>query len=452
MQDAHTNYEAQKNAAMIIEGLINKYGLYLILVEGGSRDVSLNQYREQMSLEERKKMAEDSLKNGTIAGEEYLNIASDYPMKLQGIEDRPLYDENMTAFLEVDKLKEAAVLFTNFLTSAVTGLKARVYNKALKELDEKRSGFKEEKVPLAEYVVYLGETAKSKKMNTGAYPNYSHLLASMEMEKGIDFTAVENERASAIDLLSKKLSQDELNELLNKSVDFKGGRITQGQYHNYLKEDMAKAKVDIKAYPNLEKYEQYVSRYEKIDSTALFREIKELQFALEQTLASSGEQKRLLAIANNLELLKEFINLELTPDDFEYFKKNEGDFDTSVWVRFLNDQLAKYKLTQRIPENTAAIEKITPHLKDFYTIARRRDDIFLNNTRKYMDEEGVNLSVLIAGGFHTPNLLKLFRENNISYVVVAPKVLKPTDDKLYRKILTEGWAPAEGAAPAEAGK
>jgi hypothetical protein len=215
---------------------------------------------------------------------------------------------------------------------------------------------------------------------------------------------------------------------------------------------MAKAKVDIKAYPNLEKYEQYVSRYEKIDSTALFREIKELQFALEQTLASSGEQKRLLAIANNLELLKEFINLELTPDDFEYFKKNEGDFDTSVWVRFLNDQLAKYKLTQRIPENTAAIEKITPHLKDFYTIARRRDDIFLNNTRKYMDEEGVNLSVLIAGGFHTPNLLKLFRENNISYVVVAPKVLKPTDDKLYRKILTEGWAPAEGAAPAEAGK
>lgn len=443
MQDAHTNYEAQKNAAMILDDLINKYGLYLILVEGGSRDVSLNQYREQMSLEERRKTAEESLKNGVIAGEEYLNIVSDYPMKLQGIEDRALYDENMKAFLEVDKLKEAAVLFTNLLTSASTSLKPKIYNKALKEFDDKRLGFKDGKVPLAEYVKYISDLAKSKKINIASYPNYSKLITSTELEKGIDFTAVEKERADAIDILSKKLNQDDLSELLSKSVDFKSGKATQGQYHSYLKGIMAKSKVNIKDYPNLEKYEKYVALYETIDSAALFREIKALESALEQALATGEEQKRLIAISKNLELMKEFVNLELTPDDFEYFKQNEGEFNAAVWVRFLNDQLMKHKLTQRLPENPSSIEKIIPNLKNFYTIARKRDEVFLSNTRKYMDEEGVNLSVLIAGGFHTPNLLKLFRESKISYIVVAPKVMTPTDDKLYHKILTEGWAPAE---------
>jgi len=474
MQDAHTNYEAQKNAALILDDLINKYGLYLILVEGGSRDVSLNQYREQMSLEDRKKTAEESLKNGVIAGEEYLNIVSDYPMKLQGIEDRALYDENMKAFLEVDKLKQEALSYVKTISEAAANVKPKVYTKALQELDEKRIGFKEEKVTLNEYVNYLNALAKPQsaakknwfariwemiliflskiglikytppsRIDLAAYPNYKALMSSMEIEKGIDFAEVEKERADVIDLLSKKLNQNDLSELLNKSVDFKAAKITQAQYHSYLKDIMAKSKIGMKEYPNLNKYVQYVSLYEKIDSAALFKEMKALQSAIEQALAANEEQKRLLAIAKNLELMTEFIDLELTPDDFDYFKQNEGEFNAAAWVRFLNDQLAKYKLTQRVPENAGSIEKIIPHLKNFYTIARKRDDIFLNNTRKYMNEEGVNLSVLIAGGFHTPNLMKLFRENKISYIVVAPKVLKPTDEKLYHKILTEGWAPAE---------
>jgi hypothetical protein len=265
----------------------------------------------------------------------------------------------------------------------------------------------------------------------------------VEFEKNIDFAEVEKERAGAIELLSKKLNQKDLDELLAKSVDFKAGKISQGQYHAYLKDLMDKAKLKMTGYPNLERYVKYVTMYEKIDSTALFKEMKALQSALEQSLASNEEQRRLLAIEKNLELLIEFISLKLTPDDFDYFRQNEGEFNVASWTRFLNDKLARYKLTQRIPENAQAVEKIMPPLKNFYIIARKRDDVFLDNTKKYMNEEGVNIAVLIAGGFHTPNLLKLFRENKISYIVVAPKVLKPTDEELYHKILTEGWAPAE---------
>jgi len=442
IQDAHTNYDGQKNSAHILEELIKNYGLYLILVEGGSRDVSLNQYRENSSLEARKQTAEDLLKKGEIAGEEYLNIASDYPMKLQGIEDRALYDQNMTAYLGVDAGKNDALAYIRLLAGVVANLKAKSYNNELKGLDAKRIGFKEEKVSLNDYISYLDMLAKAKRIDLSACKNYKNIVGSIELEKIIDFTTVEKERAEVIDILSKRLAQDALNELLSKSVDFKSGKLTQMQYHIYLKDVMSKAKLDINRYPDLEKYIRYITMYEKIDSAGLFRELKLAVDKIEQALITNDDERRLAKIAKDLELLIEFINLKLSSDDFEYYRNNEADFNLPQWGGFLNSQAIKYKFKETVPEDAKAVEKIIPNLKDFYTVARRRDEVFLNNTKKYMKDENVNIAVLIAGGFHTPTLMQLFRQNNISYIVVSPKVLKPTDEELYHKILTEGWAPA----------
>ncbi|NQU73923.1 MAG: hypothetical protein HQ547_04360 [Candidatus Omnitrophica bacterium] len=441
IQDAHTNYGAQKNSAHILEELINNYGLYLILVEGGSRDVSLNHYRNS-PLEQREKEAEEALKEGIIAGEEYLNIASDYPMKLQGVEDRALYDRNMEAYLGVDEGKEEVFAYTKLLSSVVAGLKIKLYSKDLKVLDAKMSGFKHGKVGLNDYVSYLSKAAGTKKIDLSNYQNYKSLLDSIELEKVIDFAAVDKERAEAIDGLSKKVGQDELNELLSKSVDFKSGKVTQTQYHVYLKDLLVKAKLDINQYPNLEKYVAYMISYDRIDSAGLFKELKLIEDDIAQAFIANDDQKRLVRIAKDLELLTEFMHLKLAPHDFEYYQKNEEKFNIPVWVRFLKSQAAKYNIKENIPEDASAIEKMKPYLKDFYVIARKRDDIFLNNTKKYMEENDVNIAVLIAGGFHTPTLMQLFKKENISYVVVSPKVLGPTDEKAYHKVLTEGWAPA----------
>ena len=442
MQDAHTNYEAQKNAAMIIEELINKYKLYLILVEGGSRDVTLNRYRDGTPLEERKKNADQMLKEGQIAGEEYLNIASDYPMKLQGMEDRALYDQNMEAFLGVDKYKAEALALTGAMDAVMADLKPKVYSKALKELDNKRLEFKGEQASLSDYAKYLEGLAKSKKIDFASLPNYKNLVDSISLEKAIDFNIVEKERAEVIDVLGKNMGADELNELLTKSVEFKSGQLTQAQYHTYLSDMIARAKIDIKKYPNLAKYITYVINYAKIDSAGLFKEIKSVEEKIEQALATDDEQKRLLKISKNLELFEGFIELKLSPDDFDYYEQNAGDFIIPEWARFLNSEALKYKLTRTVPDDTSVMDKIIPPVKDFYAAARKRDIVFLNNTKKYMDAEKVNIAVLIAGGFHTPSLMRLFRENKISYIVIAPKVVKPTDEQLYHKILTEGWAPA----------
>lgn len=445
IQDAHTNYSAQKNSARIIEYLINNYGLYLILVEGGSRDVSLHRYRERAPLETRKKIAEDALKEGIISGEEYLNVASDYPMKLQGIEDRSLYDQNMMAYLEVDKFKNEALHLARLMESVVSRLKYKIYNRKLLEFDRRKREFKSEKSSLSDYITYLSNLARKRKVDLSGYRNFKNLYGSIKLEKDIDFSAVEKERAEVIELLSRRFrdEKEKMDDLINKSMDFKKGKLTQVQYHNYLREIMRGAGIKLKKYKNLSNYFTYLNFYARVDSVGVLKELKAIEKILQGSLVRNENQRRLITLSNNLDLLIEFIELKLSPDDFDYYVSHEGEFNLASWGRFLNAQAARFNLTQRIPERYEVIERIIPSVKKFYEIARKRDNIFLKNTIKYMDAEQVTLAVLIAGGFHTPTLTELFKKNGISYIVVSPKVTTPTDEEVYRKILIEGWSPTE---------
>ena len=101
IREAHTNYEGQQHLATILEHLVKRYGLQLILVEGGEGDADLSYLRSQGSRAARKELAEEYLKAGQLSGEEYFEIVSDYPMTLWGVDDQTLYDAHVELFLGV---------------------------------------------------------------------------------------------------------------------------------------------------------------------------------------------------------------------------------------------------------------------------------------------------------------------------------------------------------------
>ena len=78
IQDAHVNYEGQKSLARILENLIEEHGIELVLVEGGFGDVGLSSLRYFSTQKRREEIADTYLKKGMIAGEEYLDIISDF--------------------------------------------------------------------------------------------------------------------------------------------------------------------------------------------------------------------------------------------------------------------------------------------------------------------------------------------------------------------------------------
>jgi len=446
IQDLHCNYEAQKALAKIVEHLYKNYGTTLILVEGGYGDVSLSYLRKEGTKARRLEVAEKYLKDGLIAGEEYLDIVSDYPIKLWGIEDEALYQENVDAFLAIDQVRDDLTKYLGAMNGAVNALKEKVYNKALFELDGKASLYKEEKLTLSEYIRYLGVTAEKLNLPLGGYPNFERIVKVQQLEKNTDFKKAEIERASLIEELSRRIAKNKLQELSSKSLAFKDGKITQGAFYGYLCKVSADGGVGLEEYPTLSKYMDYVRDSELVDAARLFSEISAVQGGLLEKLCRKDDERKLADISEIIGLISGIAELKLSPDDYDNFKKRKGSVDIKGWIEFLNELAGRHKIGHYVPAYSSIIDDNMAKLESFYVIAGKRDAVIVKNTKEALEREQGTVdrkrktekpvaAVLIAGGFHTERLSRLFKESDISYVVVAPKVASKTDEKLYRRVM-----------------
>ncbi len=390
IQDAHANYEGQFNLANILESLIKDHDLNLVLVEGGSTDADFTYLRNRASLEERKEKAEKLLRDGIITGEEYLNIASDYPMSFQGIEDRSIYDANVSAMWEVDKFKDIAMEYVGNMAHVSDILKARIYNKDLLALDQTKKDYENEEIDLLAYYGYLHAKAKDSGVSLRAFPNFTNLIRASELEKKIDLEKI------------------------------KQGSIPQEE---------------------IELYKEYIEVSKNLDIDNLFKEEPLLEHALKESLATNPEQKTLIRISKALAIMKNLLNIKVVPEEHSYFLNNKKDFNPHLWAGFLKEKSAKYNLSLRIPKNYSIIIDNLQKIEDFYAIAQERNNVFLRKTEERINKDNVKIAALIAGGFHTPMLTRLLAEAGYSYIVISPKITEETDEEFYRSTLRRQWLP-----------
>lgn len=435
IQDIHTNYEAQKNLSRMLETLVKSKGLKLIMVEGGWGNVNLSYLRSYADGERRLEVAEEYLKGGKISGEEYLDIISDYDLILEGLEEESLYRANLNAFFEIEKFRRRGAEELASLKSAAEKVKEEIYPQPLLELEKAGRDYENEKISLADYYKNVNAMVKKTGQELLSFPNFANFMRVVESEKHIKFPSVEKERSKLIEKLSKKLPKQKLTVLVTKSLEFRLNKLTPAEYHSYLIEEAEKAGEALGNYPNLKKYVDYISSHENIDTTRLFEEAEELLLKVKEKLIGDSRQKRLNEISSGLTVLDNFLNLKLVPNDFKYYKEHKNDFLTAGWVEFLNNQIKRHKIKKGQLRPALTVDKNLSTLVNFYYIANERDDVFVKNAIKLMNEKKQDLAVLIAGGFHTPALAQKLRECAISYIIVAPHTTQQTDPELYRYIL-----------------
>lgn len=435
IQDIHTNYEAQKNSSRIIEALVKNNKLRLIMVEGGWGDVSLAYLRLYADTERRLDVAEEYLKSGKISGEEYLDIVSDYDLALEGLEEEELYKANLETFFAIEQFRSQADKELNDIDRLVRALQKKVYSPQLLELGKAEEEYEGEKISLADYYKYIDMLAKKTKQDLGPYPDFRRFIEVTALEKEIKFPVVEKERSVLIEKLSKKLSKQQLTVLVTKSLEFRLNKLTPSEYHEYLVREANEVGVAISSYPNLERYVAYIDAHEAIDTTKLFEDAETLSEAIENILIKNTSQRELYNIAQSIQVMSNFLNLKLVPNDFKYYKKHRNDFNTASWISLLRAQARRYKIKATLLKPAYTLDKNLSTLVKFYDIANQRDDTFVQNAIKLMNEEDAKLAVLIAGGFHTPSLKQKLKECGFSYVVIAPHTTQQTDPEQYRYIL-----------------
>ncbi len=127
IQDAHANVSGQKNLAKTLDALMNEYKVSLVLSEGGAGDCSLSELKKLAPAKTWKRIAKKYLLQGKLKGEEYLNLTSDHPMKIIGVEDMDLYSESVGYYAELKAKRQENVTYLQELRHAVDKLKRKLY-------------------------------------------------------------------------------------------------------------------------------------------------------------------------------------------------------------------------------------------------------------------------------------------------------------------------------------
>ena len=424
IQDAHCNYAAQNTIAEIIEYLNKKYGVNTVNLEGGEGTYDLSIFTDIKDKEIRRKVADYFVQKGVINGAENFAINKPKEINLWGVENTKLYLKNLNVYRNSLEYKDEINKSLGKLNRILNTLKLRMFSKDLLELDKKYAQYKTGNINFKKYITYLINTADSMQVDLRSFPYINVLKQTWEKEETINFKKANIQRDKLIDRLQRVLSEEELVELVSKTVKSKEKEISQEAFYSYLIRKAKSTRLDLKKFPELKKYISYVSLYNTLDKSEVMKEVNTLEARIKETLYENDKQEKLSLLSKNLILMKNLFNIKLTKNDYEYYKSNKKSFSVENYISFISAESPLYNISADLDENIYKLDKYRKQITKFYEYSFKRDRVFLKNLKfpnkrsKILD---LRPTIFITGGFHNENLGELFKKNNISYISIMPK-------------------------------
>ncbi|MBI3252399.1 MAG: hypothetical protein HYZ52_03645, partial [Candidatus Omnitrophica bacterium] len=452
IQDAHTNESGQINLAKALDIILqNEKGIRQIFVEAGNGNDSLSFLRKYGTAKQRREIAMRYLRQGTLHGEELLDLTSDREFNLWGVENPELYLKAVEAYRYTARERGKFEVYLSQIENTVKTLKPRVYNPLLLEFDVKRERFLKGETGFPEYIEMLTEYGD---LSSSPFEHLKALKRLKSLESKIDFKKASEEQAAAISSLSEA-DQKEILELAKGlklpeklAADDRNG---QKAFYALLEEKLevrSEKLEDRKKYKELFKYISYLHAASKIDPAKIIDEQAALENAVYDSLTRTTDEVVLRRSDRILHSLKKLFDFTLTPEEFEAYKKDSENFTitsgsttlTTSLTGFLNKQIMDLgQYYERALFLKSGFDAIVARAEEFYALTRARDEAFVENALKKLEVrseklEGEQKAVLITGGYHTPNLKSILRRKNISYISVQPQVLHETNHRRYEKL------------------
>ncbi len=430
IQDAHANLSGQQNLARTLESIIRQYGISLVLVEGGSpAEGSLEPLKKIGPAGSAERAAKRLLAEGRLSGEEYLQLTSRHRMTLRGVENMTLYRNSVESYARLAEKRQKALDYLKTVRFAVGKLKAKFYPASLLDYENRK------KAEGGSGIGRLVEFADENSIDLGEFQNIAELRPLLASEKTIDFSLANLEQAALLDQLHRRGAGEDIRGQLEKFNQAKNSKVSQYTLFRNILNIADKKGVSLAGYPNLLKYGAYLKKFQEIDLDLLLEESENAEDLVYRSALRSQDALMIRAIDRYTALLETAYRIQMSSKDFNFFRANEPDFSTAGYLAFINRKLAEQDYFSDLLVYDPCIEEGEKALADFYASVDRRDAAFLENAKGILKEEGRSAAVLITGGYHSQHLKKLFRDNDYSYIVLAPIVTSETNQQKYEDLL-----------------
>ncbi len=438
IQDAHMNYEAQQNLAKILDRLATERGLRLILVEGSSGDIGLAAFRNWVSRDAARATAEVFLKDGEFTGEEYLDVVSDHPLILWGIEDDALYEANYLAFRDVQEIRPELEKDFEAFGAVIDSLKGVVFSEALAACQRNLESYAAGTMPLGDYMDYLVSAGESAGLDLGAYPHVQRFAQVRKLEAQNDLAQVTAQQAQSVQALRSKISETDLQKLSDLGRQAKEGvGGASALFYRELERLLAAYAVPVDTFPQLANYFAYLKAREGLDAKQLWHELEPAGKALRSRVVHSPEESQLLEIIDTLALLRGLVRLKWTPRDYQDFQQAGDRMLVAQWLPRLKELAQEKSVAVAWQGDAGELDETLGDALRFYEAAHARNQAIAAHVLAKMDETSQNLAVLILGGFHTDKITEMLTAQGVQLAVITPRVGDVTDEARYAQVVTE---------------
>ncbi len=348
IQNAHGNYQGEKQTEALLQFLKEKYGVETILAEGAWNKLNPELIRFDSNAKKNADILDKLTKNAIVKGFETHLLASPGSTGY-GIEEKALYNQGLKAFAEV---QIGTSKYSKELAALSTQLEARqtkVFSADLRALVKRIEKYCLNQIPFENYLQELKAlTQKHFRLDLAdatlqaLYPQLVRIYKIGEIEKKINSVAFVQEktvflnaikrytddasRISHLDSLhaSRTTIFDEVKNLLNlKDLSANLPDPATAEFFINLVRQLP-PNFNYEKFKNVTSFFGLLILRSEIHADRLMQEIERLETELMNQLAVTEEAKALVKELKDYWLFEKLIALELTPSEFEgdeFFKK-----------------------------------------------------------------------------------------------------------------------------------
>ncbi len=481
IQNAHANYGAQKKIKELLAYLNKTYAIKTIFVEGAAEDLNPDYLKFFPDKARNLELADLLAQQGELTGAELYLLEQDGTAdgvkktpavekdktgggaKGYGIEDTKLYRNNYEALKKVFGAEVLVNRYLNGFEARQEALSSKIFNKDLRRVLADWKKFEKGNREFMPYVQSLAADAKrfldvdlESLFAQVEWPQITRLLALQMREKEINVAkALEEKDKLILFLKAKGVSASTIAEVENFREQRLSVRQAQGdslQPRDAL-EALAREAVPkgfyFRDYPAFSLYAGYLILKSELDAKGLFEEIKTLFDRILDSLAATPDQKALLELYRDEELARKLLHLELSRRDWQRALARREQVGMDSLVARLKEISAAVTREMKLAPSDLEVKQLSPQFRDdvtrlydaaftFYDFARQRENVFYEKMDAVMSRgDASKKAVLITGGFHTDGMTDLFREHNISYGVLTPRLMEKSNEKLYRDTMLQ---------------
>ncbi len=485
IQTAHGSYEAQVQIRKLLRYLHEKYGFKLLFVEGAAQNLD-SEYLKFFPDDKRNlELADYLARRGELTGVEYFLMDGPKDLEAVGIENAELYRENYKAFKRVYKAASDVDQLLGAFEQKMEMFASRVFSQDMRKILSEWRKFEGGQRDFLPYVERLAEEAKrvigldlESLFSQVEWPQVTRLLVLQKMEKDLKTELAQKEKLRVIEFLKSKDVAPEIIEAIEKLGQKRivMSRTGENRLENLprylferLVEEAAPKGFRFQDYPAFSFWAGYMILQSELDSRGLFDEIERIFRKILDELAVTELEKNLLELYRDEELLRKLLHLEVTRREWDRVVYRRDWIELYAMMRRLRKigldvmspageraernggltieagrQPLKNQSPQSVelfePSKLPDMEKLEEVLKTafhFYDLARERENVFYETIKAKMEATKTEKAILVTGGFHTEGLMEIFRQEEINFSVVTPRLTEQIDTSSYVTTMLE---------------